>query len=301
MVGNFQRSLKRSFFCFCFLFVIALLPLFYSSGAKRIVIGSKNNTECHILSEMIALTIERLTDIKVVRKYQIEGSFIAFEALKSGDIDLYVEYTGTALTSLLKEPPVLDKAQGYRKTKELLKKRFGLNLLPALGFENSYTILCRKELGIEKMSEFAEVVAADPKVRIGLHPEFAIRPECALLKKHYADFSFQIFDRTLLYLHLRKGHLDFICSDTTDAQIDSSLVVLEDDRLGLPSYLAAPLLRGDVLTRYPELKEVFALFEGVISTEQMQELNRQVEKKKKNVHDVAIDYAIHSYLDPDHQ
>jgi len=250
---------------------------------------------------MIALTIERLTDIKVVRKYQLEGSFIAFEALKSGDIDLYVEYTGTALTSLLKEPPVLDKRQGYRKTKELLKKRFGLDLLPALGFENSYTLLCRKELGIKKMSEFAEIVTADPKTRIGLHPEFAIRPECAILKTHYADFTFQIFDRTLLYLHLRKGHLDFICADTTDAQIDSSLIVLEDDRAGLPSYLAAPLLRGDVLTRYPELKKVFALFEEVISTEQMRELNRQVKKKKKNVYDVAIDYAIHSYLDPDHQ
>lgn len=288
------KSKLRILFSFVGAAILLLLTisLFSARGQDRcITVGAKNCTEQNLLSEIIAILIEEKTDIKVRRRYNLEGTTITFHSLTSGGIDLYVEYTGTALLDILKQPlcptphrPFLEK---------VFDEKFAIKWMPTLGFSNQYVLIARKELGIARISE------VDAHHTIAFDPEFQVRPELALLRTVYDHpFEGSLMDQVLLYFSLQNGSIDLISGFSTDGRLeDPSFCVLEDDLGCLPAYEAAPLVRSEVLQKFPELYVVFQLLEGKIDEQEMRRMNHLVEFEGKKVSEVARNFLKNLQID----
>jgi len=263
------------------------------SDLKTIAIGSKHFTEQEILGEIMAILIEENTDFKVVRKLNLGGTMICFNALKAGDIDLYAEYTGTGLVNILKMKTTKDPAQAYRMVKDAFEKRFQMVWLDPFGFDNTYTLTMRrthaKSLGIQKISDLA---GYKEQFRPGFDAEFLERPDGYKgLIKHYG-FEFtqdpRQMDPGLMYRALAEGSVDIIDGFATDGRIPAyDLFILEDDKHFFPPYHAAPLIRKEIIPRYPKLKKLLNRLGGLIDNQKMQALNYQVDKMKKSPAEVA--------------
>jgi glycine betaine/choline ABC-type transport system substrate-binding protein len=263
------------------------------ADVKTIVIGSKHFTEQEILGEIMAILIEKNTDFKVVRKFNLGGTMICFNALKAGDIDLYAEYTGTGLVNILKIKSTKDSDQVFRIVKDAFKKRFQLLWLDPFGFDNTYTLTMRqthaKSLGIQKISDLAQY---KEKFRPGFDAEFLERPDGYQgLIKHYG-FKFtqdpRQMDPGLMYKALAEGNVDIIDGFATDGRIPAyDLFIIEDDKNFFPPYYAAPLIRKEIISRYPKLKKLLNKLGGLIDDQKMQALNYQVDKLKKSPAEVA--------------
>ncbi len=262
-------------------------------NVKTIVIGSKHFTEQEILGEIMAILIEENTDFKVVRKLNLGGTMICFNALKAGDIDLYAEYTGTGLVNILKMDTTKDQTQAYRMVKDVFEKKFQLLWLDPFGFDNTYTLTMRrihaKSLGIQKISDLARY---KEKFRSGFDAEFLERPDGYQgLIKHYG-FEFvqdpRQMDPGLMYKALAEGSVDIIDGFATDGRIPAyELFILEDDKHFFPPYHAAPLIRKEIISQYPKLKKLLNRLGGLIDDQKMQALNYQVDKMKKSPAEVA--------------
>ncbi|NGX47986.1 MAG: Carnitine transport binding protein OpuCC, partial [Chlamydiae bacterium] len=178
-VKNLKTKLKTLFlFTGLFLFILFFSLSFETfRGKKNIVIGSKNCTEQHILGEMLAQLVEHHTDLKVKRCFNLEGTTICFNALRSGTIDTYFEYTGTALLEILKEPLIEGPLFPY--VKKALEQKYDLLFQDPLAFSNKYVLIARADSGLKKISDIP------PNARIAFDPEFASRKEGDLLRKKY--------------------------------------------------------------------------------------------------------------------
>lgn len=280
-----KAKLKRlSIFCFSLLLLFFVLFGFRTyGGGEKMVIGAKNCTESHILGEILAQMIERKTDLKVVRKFNLEGTSICFEALRSHTIDAYVEYTGTAVLEILKEP--LPKEGLFEYLQEVFEDRYGMYWLDRLGFSNQYVLITRKELLIDRISQLQE----HPELRLAVDPEFASRVESSLLNQNYQNTSHtKLMDQVLLYFSLKSGGIDVISGFSTDGRLfDPEFVTLVDDRTCLPTYEAAPLITKQSLQKHPQIAGVFAMLKGAITTETMSRLNYRVEIEGEDVGEVA--------------
>ncbi len=259
------------------LFLLFLPHIFDRTDKNTIVIGSKNNTEDRILSEMLSILIEKNTDLHVEKKFYLEGTFIAFKALITQSIDLYIDYTGTLLVSVLKEK---NTKKSFKTVKEELLKKHSIVVLDPFGFDNSYSLIIRSQMAKEKNIYTISDLVPLKNIRAGFDPEFSIRPEFFDLKKCY-DLSFasqKILDQSLLYLALTHGSIDVMNGDSTDGRIlKYDLVFLKDDRECFPIYDAVPIIRSDVLQAHPSLKKTIDLLANRISIDRMREMNLLVE------------------------
>ncbi len=283
----------------CVLLVITLVFAYAGctkKNEKKIVIGSKNFTEQVILGEMVSILLEKKTDLNVERKLNLGGTFICFEALKQGDIDLYLEYTGTGLTAILKMPVISDPQKVYNLVKEAYKKRFNLVWLKPLGFNNTYTLTMRgKQAEEHNTKTISDLAAWKDKFIAGFTHEFFERPDgYPNLIKHYG-FEFtkkpREMDPGLMYIAIANEEVDIICGFATDGRILAfNLVTLKDDKDFFPPYWAVPVVRGETLNKHPEIAKVLNQLAGKINNAAMIEMNYKVDKKGEDSKKVATEF-----------
>lgn len=262
---------------------VILLALWRTMQTKEgFVLGAKNCTEQHLLAEITAQLIEKNSSIKVIRRFNLEGTSLCFNALKNGQIDAYYEYTGTALLDILKRPYVRGQAI-YELVKEEFAKRYDLIWLERIGFSNQYALVTRSDLGLTKLSE-----ALSQNLRVAFDPEFAARHEAKLLAQLYPYQSPLLMDQVLLYLSLLNENVELISGFSTDGRLlDTRLVKLEDDLQLFPAYEVALVIRREILEKFPAFEPIFAQLIGRISEEEMRKLNYQVEILGQSVETVA--------------
>jgi osmoprotectant transport system substrate-binding protein len=274
----------------------ALFLVSCSSSSDHIIIGSKNFTESLILGELMAQQIEAHTHLKVERRFYLAGTYICHQALLAGRIDIYPEYTGTALTAILKQKPVSDREQVYARVKSEYENRFDLILAPALGFNDTFAMEIRgddaRRLHIKALSQAVPYAA---QWRAGFGYEFMERPDgykglVATYNLHFAGQP-RIMDLGLLARALKDRQIDIAGGNSTDGLIPAlDLFVLEDDRHYFSPYEAVPVIRHDTLRRHPEVATVLASFAGKISDQEMQQLNYSVDGQRRDVKDVAREF-----------
>lgn len=273
-----------------------LLPACSPSSSNRIVIGSKNFTESFILGELMAQQIEARTGLKVERRFYLAGTYICHQSVLAGRIDIYPEYTGTALTAILKQPAGSDKAEVYRRVKSEYERRFGLTLGPAFGFNDTFAMEIRGEDARRlKVKTLSQAAAYAPHWRAGFGYEFMERPDgyrglAATYGLHFAENP-RVMDLGLLARALRDRQIDLAAGNTTDGLIPAlDLFVLEDDRHYFPPYQAVPVVREQILRDHPEVAEGLAGLAGKISDEEMQQLNYAVDGQHRDVKEVVHDF-----------
>jgi glycine betaine/choline ABC-type transport system substrate-binding protein len=273
-----------------------LLPSCSSSRSDSIVVGSKNFTESFILGELIAQQIEAHTHLKVERRFYLAGSYICQQAILAGRIDVYPEYTGTALTAILKEGASRAGPDVYRRVKSEYERRFGLTLTPAFGFNDTFAMEIRGEdarrLSIKTLSQAVEFA---PQWRAGFGYEFMERPDGyrGLAATYGLRFAEQprIMDLGLLARALKDHQIDLAAGNATDGLIPAlDLFVLEDDRHYFPPYEAVPVMRQQTLQQHPEIAQALAELAGKISDEEMQRLNYAVDGQRRDAKEVVHEF-----------
>lgn len=267
-----------------------------------IVIGSKPFNEQYILAHMIALLLEE-NGFKAEVKEGLGGTLVNYEALKRGQITLYVEYTGTAYNNILKlEPPEKwDSDYVYEKSKEEMLKRDGVLTLVKLGFRDDYAIAVKKDFAEENnLKTLSDLAPYAPEMTLGTDPEFATRPDGLPRIKEVYGFTFgevKQMEPTLMYEAIKNGQVDAISAYTTDARVDLfGLKILEDDKGALPPYDAVILIKKDFADKYPEVVEVLKKLEGLIDTDTMRALNYKYDVEKKDARDIAREFLIEKGL-----
>ena len=272
-----------------------------STGRADVVVGSKNFTEQVVLGEVLALTIERQSGLTVERRLNLGGSAIAHEALLGEGIDVYTEYTGTALTAIFHDPPSTDSAAVFARVRERYAA-IGLTLLPRLGFNNTFAILVRgddaRRYGLKTVSDLANSINQKSRPwKAGFGYEFLERPDgfkglSAAYGLRFADAP-RVMDLNLIYRAVAAGEIDVTAGDATSGLIDAlGLVVLDDDRRYFPVYDAAPVARAAMLLKYPQVAEALRALEGRIPAAEMRKMNRAVDEGKQ---DPAV--VVRAYLD----
>ena len=260
-----------------------------ASGA--IVVGSKNFTEQVILGEIVAQVIEE-TGIPVERRLNLGGTLICDRALANGDIDVYVEYTGTSLTAVFHQPIQSDPATVFATVRDLYA-RTGRTLMPPLGFNNTFAILVRSRDARERgLKTIADVAGAAPGWHAGFGYEFLERPDGypGLAKAYGLQFAAppRAMDLSLSYRALASGQVDVIAGDATAGLIKGlDLVQLEDNRQYFPPYDAAAVARAATLLRYPRAREAIARLSGHISADDMRAMNYAADVDHADVRDIA--------------
>jgi osmoprotectant transport system substrate-binding protein len=248
------------------------------------------------LGEIMAQQVEAHTNLKVDRRFYLSGTYICQQAILAGRIDIYPEYTGTALTAILKQKASAQKEDVYQRVKSEYEHRFGLTLGPALGFNDTFAMEIRGEdarrLNIKTLSQ---ATAFAPQWRAGFGYEFMERPDGyrGLVATYGLRFAEQprVMDLGLLARTLKDHQIDLAGGNTTDGLIPAlGLFVLEDDRHYFPPYEAVPVIRAQTLQRHPELAEVLAELAGKISDEEMQRLNYAVEGQHRDAKEVVHEF-----------
>jgi osmoprotectant transport system substrate-binding protein len=287
------------------IFVVALWALLSACGPareNRIVIGSKNFTEQLVLGEIIAQQIENKTHLPVERRFYLAGSYICHQAILGGRIDIYPEYTGTALTAILKQQPSNNPEQVYNQVKSEYAKRFNLEVGETFGFNDTFAIEIRGEdarrLGLKTISQAA---AYTPQWRAGFGYEFMERPDgyqglAATYGLRFAE-SPRIMDLGLLARALKDKQLDLAAGNTTDGLIPAlDLFVLEDDKHYFPPYEAVPIVRQEMLAHHPEVRQALNELAEKISDADMRQLNYAVDGRHQDVKQVVKDFLTSKHL-----
>lgn len=287
------------------LLVVAVLLLgnslfagFFGDGAPakgKVVIASKDFTEQVILSEIVAQLLETRGGVAVERRFELGGD-LAHRGMLAGEIDGYVEYTGTAFAAILKHPPLTDRRAVYEQTKREYAEQFDFAWLAPLGFQNTFAILVRgdeaRRLNLQTISQAARYA---PQWRAGFGQDFVSRED------GYKGFSRAYglrfaeppreMDLSLTYRALASGQVDLIAGNSTDGLIDKlDLFQLEDDRRYFPPYEAAPVFRQQTLLRYPQIRDVLRQLEGRLTDATMRRLNYAVDGERRSIKEVASEF-----------
>jgi osmoprotectant transport system permease protein len=269
----------------------ALVAAWPRQTANTIVIGSKNFTEQIILGELLAQTIEAQTSLSVERRFNLGGTLVCDEALRRGDIDVYVEYTGTALTALFNQP-IGDPETVFERVRGSYAEQ-GLTMLPGLGFNNTFAILVRTQAaearGLTTVSDLGRVA---PEWRAGFGYEFLERPDgfTGLATTYGLRFREppRVMDLNLIYRALAAGEIDVTAGDATSGLIDAlALTHLVDDRRYFPPYDAVPVARATTLLRYPDVDRALRSLAGRVSEAAMRRMNHQVDGLRED-HRVVV-------------
>jgi osmoprotectant transport system substrate-binding protein len=283
---------RRQFLC---LFV--LLYLLPTSGCRstqpHFTIGSKFFTEQVILAELLAQHIEARTGIHVERKTNLGGTLLCQKALESGQLDLYVEYTGTALTAVLNETPNGDSNAIYQRVKKGYADRFNLEVTEPLGFENTFAMVVRGADAQQfHLRTISDAIPLAPHWRVGVGYEFLERPDGyqGFTQRYNLHFAAQpsVMDLGLIYRALVDKKVDIVAGNSTDGLIDAlHLAVLSDDRQYFPPYDAVPIVRRDTLAKFPQLRPALSDLANKITAEDMRHLNAEVDANQRDAATVA--------------
>lgn len=268
--------------------------------SSRVTIGAKNFTEQVVLGELLAQEIEDVTGQPVARRFYLAGSYICQQALVSGRIDAYVEYTGTALTAILKQPlpPVgqREAPQVFATVQRLYARRYQVKVEKGLGFENTFAMVVRDDDAKKwNLRTISDAGAHGGEMRLGVGYEFEERPdglrglEAAYGLKFAGDP--RTMDLGLLYRALTSNQVDMVAGSSTDGPIRAlGLVALEDDKHYFPPYEAVPLAREDSLRRHPGIQVAMDRLAGKISADEMRAMNDAVDGQHKDVGAVVRDF-----------
>ncbi|HEM6505475.1 TPA: ABC transporter permease/substrate-binding protein [Streptococcus suis] len=287
--------------------LLALLVTLFTVGAsyvpmlnfstKQLVIAGKLGAEPEILINMYKLLIEDRTDIKVEVKPNFGKTSFLYEALKSGSIDIYPEYTGTITSTLLKNSPTdlsTNPEEVYTYAKEAILEQDGLMYLAPMAFQNTYALAVTEDYaqdhGIEKISDLAKV---QQTAVAGFSLEFNDREDGNIGLKNLYNLQLNVktMEPALRYEAIKNGDVQIVEAFSTDSKVVTyKLKILEDDKQLFPPYQAAPLLSKETLEKYPELEQVLGVLAGNISTEEMTQMNYAVDVEGKSAEQVAREY-----------
>jgi osmoprotectant transport system substrate-binding protein len=281
-----RRPLLHALLSLC---ILSLTQSFGCRSAKpKITVGSKFFTEQVVLAELLAQHIEARTGVHVERKTNLGGTLLCQKALQSGDLDLYVEYTGTALTAVLNEATSGNSADVYQRVKQGYSQRFNFEVTEPLGFENTFAMVIRgddaQQLRLHNNSDLASVAS---RWRVGVGYEFLERSDGfrGWSERYGLRFPAQpsVMDLGLIYRALVDRKVDIVAGNSTDGLIDAlHLVRLADDRHYFPPYDAVPIVRRDALARIPQLRQSLRELGGKISEEEMRHLNAEVDANQRD-------------------
>ena len=277
------------------IFILTVSLIGCNTKKDTVVIGSKDFNEQLILGNMIASMIEKNTNIKVEKKLNLGGTNIAFEALKSGKIDMYVEYTGTGLVNIMKKESISDSEQVYNAVKDYFYKEYKLSWLQPLGFNNTYTLSVRKDTA-EKyhLETFSDLAKVSDQLILGSTLEFNERPDGYPGVKAAYTMNFKDskpVNSGLRYNALENGKSDVIDAFSTDGLLKAfDLKVLKDDKNFFPPYYAVPLVRNVVLEKYPEIQVELDKLSNQITDEEMREMNYRVDKLNEDPTKIADEF-----------
>jgi osmoprotectant transport system substrate-binding protein len=262
----------------------------------RIVVGSKDFTEQLVLGELFAQVIENRTHLQVERRFYLAGTFICQQAILAGRIDIYPEYTGTALTAVLKQQPSGDKSDVYQRMKSAYQTKFNLAVGRPLGFNDTFAIVIRgddaRKLHLNTVSQTA---AYAPKWRAGFGYEFMERPDgykglVASYNLHFAEAP-RIMSLGLVTRALKEHQIDLIAGNNTDGLIPAlDLFALEDDHHYFPPYEAVALMRNEMLNRHPGVGTALDALAGTISDDDMRRLNYAVDGQHRDASAVVREF-----------
>jgi len=295
---------KRMKRMMCLALVAAIGIVFCGSLAgaaeKKLVIGSKNFTEQQLLGEIMIQLLDS-HGFKCEDKTGLGGTLVARKALENGQIDMYMEYTGTGLVTILKENVITDPKACYDAVKKTDIERNGLVWLPYMAFNNTYCLLMRRDDAAQKkiktLSDLSAYVKANPgKVRFGTNDEFYARPDGYKPLQIKYDFQFpedKIIKMApgLLYKALQDGELEIAMGFATDGRIKGmNLVILEDDLNYFPVYNPAPVVKKEIAAKYPELEKIFSELSAKLDTQSMTDLNYAVDGEHKPVKEVVTGF-----------
>ena len=264
--------------------------------SSHVVIGSKDFTEQTVLGELLAQEIEASGGGPVERRFWLAGSYLCQQALVSGRIDGYVEYTGTALTAILKQPLERDAAKVNATVSRLYEERYQIKAGPGFGFDDTFAMVVRgddaRRFGLHSIDD----VAKHPEIaRLGVGYEFAERPDGLRGLSAAYKLQFKGDPRTmelgLLYRSLAAKQVDIVAGNSTDGAIKAlDFVALEDDRHYFPPYEAVPLVREDSLRRWPQIGIAMQKLAGKINEDEMRAMNLAVESQHRDVAEVVREF-----------
>lgn len=298
------------------LFILCIIAIFFSGGktlfekfstlkTKSITIASKDFTEQIILGNMVSELIENKTDIKVNKKFSLGGTQVIFSAINSGEVDMYLDYTGTILMDILKHDPISENIASddvYQLTKKEIEEKYKLYVGDEYNFNNTFALALRKDTAerynLKTISDLEKVSS-----QLVLSPtfEFTNRDDGYIgLLKNYKSLKFKdivSMDGALRYQALDSKKSDVINAFSTDGLIATyDLVLLEDNKKFFPPYHAVPLIRKEIIEKYPELKDIVNSLSELLTNELMRELNNEVDAEKKDPQEVAHEFLLKNEL-----
>ncbi len=277
--------------------MIAVTLLAGCGGNKKntIVVTSKNYNEQLIMGNVLAILIEENTDLNVERKLNLGGTNVAFEAIRNGSVDLYVEYTGTGYVSIMNRETTKDTRKAYEEMKKYYNDEFDIAVLTPLGYNNTYALATRRDI-IERynLKTISDLARVSNELVIGTTFEFAEREDGYIgLQKSY-DLYFKdskSVDGALRYQAIANGNTDVTDAFTTDGLLKMfDLVLLEDDLNFFPPYYAVPIVRNEIIETHPEVKIQLERLGGIIDEEMMIDMNYKVDKYGQDPARVAEEF-----------
>jgi osmoprotectant transport system substrate-binding protein len=284
---------------------LAGLTLAIASGCTpkhELTVGSKNFTEQLILGELLKQYLEGVCRSTVDGRFYLAGTYICQQAILAGRIDTYVEYTGTALAAILKQPAAGDSAAVYQQVRSAYRQRFNLDVMPPLGFNNSFAMVMRgddaRRINLTTLSELAPVA---PQLKLGVGYEFLERQDGykGLVSTYGLRFEEapRVMDLGLLYRALQSKSVDIVAGNNTDGLIAAlGLVVLDDDKHYFPPYDAVPIVRPSMFADCPQARAAFERLGGQITADKMRAMNYAVDGEKKDAAAVAKDFLASHHL-----
>ena len=269
-----------------------------SGGKSKVIIGGKQYTEAQLTSEIIAQLLEAKTDLTVERKYDMPSA-ICFQSIKSGDIDIYPEYTGGMLLAYLNQEiaPGTDPQTTYDLAKKGFKDEFSLIVLEPLGFNNTYANAISREFAeANNIKTNSDLAPFTKDLTYGAEHSFFDRNDgfenmCLTYGYEFEDKNIVKMDVALKYQSLRQGQMDVCCVYTTDGELaDFDLVVLEDDKNFFPAYYCCPVVREDTLKKHPEVAEALACLKDCVTAPDMIRYNALVDSGKMDISAAAAGF-----------
>ncbi len=267
--------------------ILLLFPLFVIG---QITVGSKNFPESNMLAEIISQTIEQNTNLTVNRKFGLGGTLICAQALESRHLDIYPEYTGTALVTILKKPYLFNSAEEVFETVRAGLANRKIIAGPNFGFSNMYVLAARTELELEKISDLRQ----RSDIRYGFSNEFISRKDgISGLSKHYGFHAEELkgMDHGLAYAALANDQIDITDAYSTDGNLSKyAFTLLEDDLHFFPPYFAFPSINEEMAIEFPEVMEALSLLDGAIGVDQIRALNYRYEVAREPLEEIVFSF-----------
>ncbi len=295
-----ERNRRTAVAVICLVIVLVVpcissLASMIKESQDKVVVGSENFTEALILGNIYSQLIQGQTDLEVEEKFNLNGTMITMSAMESGELDTFTDYTGVLSANVLKEELSTDPEEVYASVRDGMQEDYQMEVSESLGFSNTYVFAVTKETSEKyNLTKLSQLIENASSLRLGCTTAFTQRED--LLPKLENDFdvsfaSVEGLEGNIRYQALTSGKIDVIDAFETDALLLSmDLVKLEDDIGFFPPYQAVAITRNETFEKFPELEDVFAKLEGKISTDEMMEMNYQVDVEGRTPRDVAISF-----------